>query len=110
MKYITQAGMHKIIAAAMLELTMFHAYAVGSFVPSSISGSGDAKQFIEEKGESVINILGMFGIFACIAGAIYGGIKIGTGDPDKGKAILVSSLIGASVIVGVNSLIGVVLK
>ncbi|MDI9347363.1 MAG: hypothetical protein QM538_02550 [Methylacidiphilales bacterium] len=101
----------RILSVLTVELFLLHTqYAQAIDIPRSIGSSQDAKSFIESKGESIVNIFALFGIFACVAGAIYGGIKIGTGDPDKGKTILVSSLIGASIILGVNSLIGVVIN
>lgn len=79
-------------------------------LPNGIQSSTDAKSIIQSKGSKVIDILGLFGMFACVAGAVYGGIKIGTGDPEKGKSTIISSLIGATIILSVYSLIGIVVN
>ena len=99
-----------IIASLVCAIQTSVFAALEDALPSGIQNSQDAKSVIQTKGSKVIDILGMFGLFSCVAGAIYGGIKIGAGDPEKGKTTLISSLIGAGVILGVYSLIGVVVN
>lgn len=81
--------------------------AIAAQLPSYASG-GNLQGDLESKGQTITEILSLIGLILAIITIVIGGIKIGTGDAEGGKRLLIGGLIGIVIIGSVYGIAGLV--